>query len=142
MMQLFCQNNTLKVHVVSKYCALISSGQSFWDGSISFQRTAQRQQRREFPTVVYAGGIRGTRHPEVFVDGGGGDDAPVHGGSPPVAVGQAHPHHHPTDEAQHQSHYFHDRIHDPAKAQQSSERVSSPDRSFVLMIVLLRASAW
>ncbi|TNN71946.1 hypothetical protein EYF80_017734 [Liparis tanakae] len=74
---------------------------------------------------MHAGGVRRTRHPQVLVDGGGGDDVPVDGGDLPVTVRQGDPHHHPSDERQHQSHYFHNRIHDPTSAQQSSKREES-----------------
>lgn len=80
---------------------------------IFLERTIQSQQRREFPAVVHSGGVRGARHPEVFIDGGGGDDSAVDGGHLPVTVGQAHTSQHPSQEGQHQRHDFHDRIHDP-----------------------------
>ena len=86
--------------------------------------TTQSEERRELPAVMNPRRIRRTRHPQVFIDGGGGDDVPVDGGRPPVTVGQAHPQHHPTDEPQNQSHYFHNRIHDPAAAQQSRKSKS------------------
>lgn len=75
--------------------------------------TTQSQQWWVFPAIVHAGGVRRARHPEVFVDGGGGDDTPVHGGGFPVPVGQAHTRHHPSQEAQQEPHDFQARIHDP-----------------------------
>lgn len=69
-----------------------------------------------------ASGVCGTRHPEVLVDGGGGDDAAVHRGGPPVTVRYAHPDHHPADEAQHHSHHFHDWIHDAPSSTEVSTK--------------------
>ena len=95
------------------------------------QHTIQSEQRWELPAVVNPGWIRRTRHPQVFVDGGGGDDVPVDGGRPPVTVRQGDPDHHPPDEPQHQSHYFHNRIHDASSAQQQSAK--SKSRSQILL---------
>lgn len=85
-------------------------------------RTTQSQEWRKLPAVMNPGGIRGTRHPKVLVDGGGGDDAAIHRGGPPVTVWYAHPDHHPADEAQHHSHHFHDRIHDASSSAEVSTK--------------------
>lgn len=87
-------------------------------------RTTQSKQRGKLPAVVHPGRVRRTRHPQVLVDGGGGDDVPVDGRRPPVAVRQGDPHHHPTDEPQQQSHDFQYLIHDPTSAQQSNKNIS------------------
>lgn len=103
----------------------LSRAARFWlTAALSPERTIQSEQRREFPAIVHPGRIRRARHPQVFVDGGGGDDVAVHGGRPPVTVGQAHPHHHPSQEPQDERHYFHDWIHDPSSGWPSSERIS------------------
>ena len=100
-----------------------------WFVTVKFQGffcrpTAQGEKGWELSAVMNPRRICRTRHPQVFVDGGGGDDIPVDGGRPPVTVRQAHPKHHPTNEPQNQSHYFHNRIHDPTAAQQSRKSKS------------------
>lgn len=87
--------------------------------------TTQSKQRGELPAVVHPSRICRTRHPQVLVDGRGGDDAPVHRGRPPVAVGQTNSNHHPADEAQEHSHYFHNRIHDDHSSAVASRKTLS-----------------
>lgn len=88
------------------------------------QHTIQSEQWGELPAVMDPCRIRRTGHPQVFIDGGGGDDIPINGGGLPVTVGQGDPYHHPANEPQQQSHYFHNRIHDPPLVQQPNKSVS------------------
>lgn len=102
------------------------------------QHTIQGEQRGELPAVVHPGWIGRTRHPQVFIDGGGGDNVPVHGGGPPVAVRQAHPHHHPPEEPQYQSNYFHNRIHDPSLVDESGKSISRSQKMFLKHQILIK----
>lgn len=103
-----------------KSCTMYSVYIYIWTYFLS--RTTQSQQWRKLPAVVHPGRICRTRHPKVLVDGGGGYDAAVHRGDPPVAVWYANPDHHPADETQHHSHHFHDWIHDdPSSAKASTK---------------------
>lgn len=56
-------------------------------------------------------GVRGTGHPQVFIDGGGGDDVTVHRGHSPVAVLEGRSNHEPGSKAQKQGKGFHARVH-------------------------------
>lgn len=120
--------------------------------SFFLSHTTQSQQWGELSAVMHPSRIRRTRHPQVLVDGRGGDDAPIHRGRPPVTVGQTNPNHHPADEAQQHSHCFHNRIHDdPSSAvpsrktlskSQSLENKISKSSCYKNQTIWFRVSSW
>lgn len=55
--------------------------------------------------------VCGTGHPQVFIDGGGGDDITVHRRDFPVAVWEGHPNHEPGNKPQEEGKGFHYRVH-------------------------------
>lgn len=55
--------------------------------------------------------VRGAGHPQVFIDGGGGDDVTVHRGDFPVSVWEGHSNHQPGNKPQEEGEGFHYGIH-------------------------------
>ena len=57
------------------------------------------------------GSVGGTRHPQVLIDGGGGDNTAVDGRSFPVTVRYGDPNQNPTHESKEQSNDFYYGVH-------------------------------
>lgn len=56
------------------------------DDCVSLVPTWKSEKRRKVSTVVDPGGVACARHPQVLVDGGGGDHAAVRGGFFPILI--------------------------------------------------------
>lgn len=79
--------------------------------NISKPHTIKCKQRRKIPTVVNPCRVGCTGHPQVFIDGGCGDNVTIHWWNLPVSVWKGDPNHQPGQKPQEEGKSFHYCIH-------------------------------